>query len=146
MNGILQDLRYALRQLLKNPGFSAIAVITLALGIGANIATFSVLNAVVLRPLPYPGPESLVSVTNYIPRVKARIVGSPFFVAWRNQTQSFEELAASDEGTSNLTGGSGPERIHFAGVTASMFSTLRVQPQSGRAFRAGRIRRGPHRS
>jgi predicted permease len=136
MSGLLQDLRYALRQLRKTPGFTAVAMITLALGIGANAAIFSVLNAVLLRPLPYAAPSRLVWLTNYLPRGKDHIVATPDFVAWRNQNDSFTGLAAYDDGDLNLTGGgASPERIHCASVTASFFSVLGVQPEVGRAFR-----------
>src|SRR5580658_9748403 len=135
MRGLLQDLRYALRQLRKTPGFTTVATITLALGIGANTAIFSVLNAVLLRPLPYAAPSRLVWLTNYLPRGKDHIVATPDFVAWRNQNDSFTGLAAYDDGDFNLTGGACPERIHYASVTASFFSVLGVQPEVGRAFR-----------
>ena len=135
MTGLIQDLRYALRQIRKAPGLIATAVITLALGIGANTAIFSALNAVVLRPLPYENSSRLVWLTNYLPRFKDQTVGTPDFLAWRDQNHSFSSLAAYDQGDFNLTGGTGPERIHYVGVTASLFTVLGIQPQAGRAFR-----------
>lgn len=135
MQTFLQDLRYALRQLKKNPGFTIVAVLTLALGIGANTAIFSVLNALILRPLPYPTSSRLVWITQYLPRLKGEIVGTPDFLAWRDQSHSFSQLAAYDEGDANLTGGEYPERIHTVAITASLFPLLGVQPASGRAFR-----------
>ena len=124
METILQDLRYGLRILRKSPGFTAIAVLTLALGIGANTAIFSVLNAVLLRPLPYHDPSRLVWVSNYLPRLKDTIVNTPDYIAWRDQSHSFSELAAYDEDDFNLSGGGYPERIHAAPVSASFFSLL----------------------
>src|SRR6266550_3787730 len=136
MNGFFQDLRYALRQLRKSPGLTTTAILTLALGIGANTAIFTVLNAVLLRPLPYEEPSRLAWLTNYMPRGKATIVGAPDFVQWRSQNYSFTELAAYDEGNFNLTGGLSPERIHYASVTASLLPLLGVQPAAGRSFRS----------
>jgi len=96
-------------------------VLTLALGIGANTAIFSVLNAVLLRPLPYREPSHLVWVSNYLPRLKDAIVATPDYIAWRNQSRSFSDLAAYDEEDFNLTGDGYPERIHGGHVSASLF-------------------------
>src|SRR5205085_10848598 len=135
METIFQDFRYGLRVLRKAPGFTAIAVLTLALGIGANTAIFSVLNTVLLRPLPYRDPSHLVWVSNYLPNLKDTIVATPDYIAWRNQSHSFSDLAAYDEDDFNLTGSGYPERIHAGIATASLFSVLGVQPELGRAFR-----------
>ena len=135
MNGLLHDFRYAVRQLRKTPGLTATAIVTLALGIGANTAIFTLLNAVLLRPLPYDHASRLVWITDYLPRLKDSVVGTPDFVQWRNQNHSFTELAAYDEGEFDFTGGPRPERIHFAGVTASFLPMLGVQPIAGRVFR-----------
>lgn len=142
MTGLLQDIRYAVRQLRKSPGITATAIITLALGIGANTAIFTVLNAVVLRPLPYQNASRLVWITDYLPRLKDSLAGTPDFVNWRNQSHTFTALAAYDDGDFNLTGGPGPERVHFASVTASLLPLLGVQPAIGRSFRDDENRPG----
>src|ERR1044071_1593831 len=136
MENLLQDLRYAFRMLTKNPGFAAVAVLTLALGIGANTAIFSVVNAVLLRPLPYKKPERLVMVWE---RDTARgwqqsSAAPANFIDWRAQNQVFEEMGAIFEMSSNLTGVDEPERIQGQNVTASVFSLLGVEAALGRVF------------
>lgn len=134
----LHDLRYALRMLLKNPGFTAIAIIALALGIGANTAIFSVVNTVLLRPLPYKDPEQLVMVWE-----DASKIGYPRdtpaaanYVDWRDQNQVFEGVAAIAEESFNLTGAGDPERLEGRTVSAKLFPILGVEPQVGRVFTA----------
>jgi putative ABC transport system permease protein len=136
METLLKDIRYGIRGLLKRPGFTVIALITLALGIGANTAIFSVVNAVLLRPLPYQKPEELVIVWE-----DATIVGFPQntpapanYVDWKNQNQSFADMAASYETSFNLTGDGEPERVSSYAVTANFFPLLGVQPLLGRGF------------
>jgi putative ABC transport system permease protein len=135
MNVLVQDFHSAWRQLSNNPGLSVIAVLTLTLGIGANTAIFSVLNAVLLRPLPFDDPSRLVWLSNYRPGLKDTMVATPDFLAWRSQSRCFRGLAAYDEGDFNLTGAGDPERIHGVFATASLFSVLQVQPAIGRAMR-----------
>src|SRR5262245_5397936 len=137
MSILWQDLRYGARMSLKNPGFSLIAALTLALGIGANTAIFSVVNAVLLKPLPFSEPERLVMVWNR----GAEAAGgdrTPLAVAdlidWRAQNRSFAEIGAYQNLMYNYTGGDSPERIQAAGVTANFFSILGTQAQLGRAF------------
>ncbi|MET0624255.1 MAG: ABC transporter permease, partial [Pyrinomonadaceae bacterium] len=131
-----QDLRYGLRALWKNPGFTAVAVIALALGIGANSAIFSVVNTVLLRPLPYKDPERLVMVweenakSGYPKDTPA--VGN--FVDWREQNQVFEGMAAVAEQDFNLTGAGEPERLSGHRVSADLFPLLDVAPHAGRVF------------
>lgn len=130
-----QDLRYAVRMLAKNRGFAAIAVITLALGIGATTAIFTVVNAVLLRPLPYPHPEELV----YVQEILGNYGLNPFvwnteFVAWRNQSRTLSPIAAYMDFTANLTGGGEPERVTCGMATTSFFSLLGVRPAIGRLF------------
>ncbi len=136
MKNLLQDMRYGFRMLLKRPGFTAIAVLTLALGIGANTAIFSVVNGVLLRPLPFAESDRLVRV--YEKRLKlGRLrnpVSAPDFFDWRSQNQVFEEIAAYTEWNTNLTGGEEPERVAGTVSTAALFSVLGVQPALGRAF------------
>jgi putative ABC transport system permease protein len=134
MQTLLQDLRYGLRVLLNNPGFTLIAVITLALGIGANAAIFSVVNAVVLRPLPFRDADRLVALWESNPRNKQNEVAAANFLDWREQNQVFEQLAALSYASSALTGGDEPERLQAAVVTPGFFSTLGTPPGLGRVF------------
>lgn len=136
MDDFLQDFKYSVRQLLRRPGFSAVLVVTLALGIGANTAVFSVVNGVLLRPLPYPEPEELVVVWSQFPTMDLMEFGSswPEYDDFRRQQRSFSEVGGwySDEVT--LTGGDRPERVPVAGFTASMWPVLGRDPQIGRVF------------
>ena len=136
MRTLLQDLRYATRRLLKSPGFASVAVGALALGIGANTAIFSVVNSVLLRPLPYPAPEQLVQLWESRPQQNMpRVEIAPHeFLAWADQCRSFQRLAATDVAEYNLTGRGEPERVTGALVTAGYFPLLGVAPAQGRAF------------
>jgi putative ABC transport system permease protein len=136
MSTVLQDLHYALRLLRKSPAFAAIAVTTLALGIGANTAIFSAVNAVMLRPLPYRDPSRLVWITEIWHKEKDNaFVPSPDYFNWSAQARSFSEIAAYDGGfESNLTGAGEPQRIPVVGVTANFFHLLGIAPVRGRAF------------
>ena len=138
LGDLWQDLRYGWRTLLKNPGFTTVAVIALALGIGANSAIFSVVNTVLLRPLPYKKPERLVMVwEDNSKQGFPRDTPSPAnFMDWRDQNHVFESMAALVEISFNLTGAGDPERIDGQRVSASLFSLLGVEPQLGRGFRA----------
>ncbi|MGH9768589.1 MAG: ABC transporter permease, partial [Blastocatellia bacterium] len=133
---MIQDLRYGVRMLLKHPGFTLIAVITLALGIGANTALFSVVNALLLRPLPLPQPERLVQVWEFDRQSdnKEFPVALPNLVDWRAQSQSFAQLAAYSYTSFSLTGNDGPERISALSVTANYFKVIGVTPAQGRDF------------
>src|SRR5215468_4218930 len=138
METLLQDLRYGVRMLLKNPGFTVVAVIALALGIGANSAIFSVVNAALLRPLPYRNPDRLVMVWGNFLRLNMTRLGvsAPEFFDYKNQNEIFSEVAAYQDVTFNLTGGSGPERIGGARVSASLFPLLGITPTLGRTLLA----------
>jgi putative ABC transport system permease protein len=131
----MNDFRFALRQLRKSPGFTIIAVLTLALGIGANSAIFSVVNHVLLRPLPYPHPERLVYLNEVINGTDTSIA-LPDYVDWRKDSKSFEHLAMSRLESRNLSGipGREPERIPVAYVTANFFNVIGLPPQIGRTF------------
>jgi putative ABC transport system permease protein len=131
----MNDLKFALRQLRKSPGFTIIAVLTLALGIGANSAIFSVVNHVLLRPLPYPHPERLVYLNEVINGTDTSIA-LPDYVDWRKDSKSFEHLAMSRLESRNLSGipGREPERIPVAYVTANFFNVIGLPPQIGRTF------------
>src|ERR1043165_3065596 len=139
MNTLLQDLRYGFRMLLKQPGFTLIAVITLALGIGANTAIFSVVNAVLLRPLPFRESQRLVMFWN---RGAAAAGGdrTPLAMAdlldCRAQNHSFEGVAAFQQGALNYTGGDIPIQVRGAYVTANFFSVLGIGVQLGRDFQS----------
>jgi putative ABC transport system permease protein len=137
MDILLRDIRFALRSFLKRPGFVAIALVALALGIGANTAIFSLVNAVVLQPLPYEDPDRLVWVWGNVRNGGNRAsVSPPDFLDFRSQNKTFEQFAAS--GTSplpvNLTGSGEPERLTASGVTGNYFQALAVTPALGRPF------------
>ena len=134
METLIKDLKYGIRSFLKRPGFAAIAIITLALGIGANTAIFSVVNAVLLRPLPFLNPDQLVMVWE-----DASFAGFPRntpapanYVDVKNQNQVFEDMAAMDSRSFNLTGDGEPQKVDAFGVTANFFPLLGVQPALGR--------------
>ncbi len=131
-----QDLRYGARMLLKNPGFTAVAVVTLALGIGANSAIFSVINVLLLRQLPYRDPDKLVQVwETVVKRGRNTVTASyPNFADWRDQNQVFEQVAAYSGGGYILTGTADPERIQGAIVSPSFFPMLGIKPIVGRVF------------
>ena len=138
MEVLTKDIRYALRGLRKRPGFTAIVVITLALGIGTNTAIFSLVNALLLRPLPYPNPDQLVLIQG---RLEVR--GIPFdkvssspqeFVNYRDRNHSFSAIAAYAPGGRDLTGAGDAERIEAAKVTTQFFSVLGIHPLRGRSF------------
>jgi predicted permease len=134
MNILLQDIRYALRVLAKSPAFAAIAVLTLALGIGANTALFSVVNGVLLNPLPYPKPQQLVAVYSRTPQFGESSISYPNFLDWQRDNRTFAELAGYRSENYNLTGSGDPERVRAEMVSADFFSILGVQPVAGRLF------------
>src|SRR5215475_11372434 len=122
---LFQDLRYGLWMLMRKPGFTYVALLTLALGIGANTAIFSIVNAVLLRSLPYRDPDRLVIAPN---------AGGQDFLRWRYQSKAFESIAAFDFGTADFTGSGEPERLAVGVVSADLFATLGVGPALGRTF------------
>ena len=134
MDTLRQDLAYAARRLRQAPGFTLIAVATLALGIGADSAIFSVVNAVLLRPLPFPQPERLVRMGQLWEGRQTYVYSPPNFVDMAAQSGSFESVAAIDGGGVTLTGRGAPARIEGAEVSASFFDLLRVLPAHGRGF------------
>ena len=135
---LFQDVRYALRMLRKNPGFTAVAVVTLALGIGANTAIFSVVNAVLLRPLPYRDGDKLVVILHY----GGGPVAPANFIDWRSQNHVFTSMGAAEYWTPNLTGVDKPERIWAMHVTSDILPLLGVQPFLGRMFLSEEDQRG----
>src|SRR5262249_38109707 len=138
MNTLFQDIRYGFRGLWRNPGFAIIAALSLALGIGANTAIFSIINAVLLRPLPYQEPDRLVMVWE-----DASFAGFPRntpapanYADWKAQNRTFEDMAALGQRSFNLTGDGEPERVDAYLVTANFFPILGVKPALGRSFLA----------
>ncbi len=131
-------MRYAFRVLLKTPEFTLLALLTLALGIGANTAVFSVVNAVLLRPLPFEKPQEIVAVWEQRPRENSFRGGISAldFVDWRRMSQSFSDIALYDSGQFNLTGTGDPERIPGAQVSPGFLEALGVRPRMGRSFEA----------
>jgi predicted permease len=136
MTGLAQDFRYALRSLRRSPAFTSAAVLTLALAIGANTAIFSVLNATILRQLPYPSPEQLVMIWTELPTQNLREGRSTYsdVEEWRRQGKSFAEIAVSDPVSINLTAPGDPARISVLRVSPNFFSILGAQPIRGRTF------------
>ena len=131
----MQDLRYAFRQLLASPGFTAVAILTLALGIGACTAIFSVVNGVLLRPLDYPQPDRIVVMreTN-LPQFPEFSVSPPNFLDWQKQTKSCQCVAAYSGDQINLTGRGEPQRLVGVKATADYFKVYGIQPALGRTF------------
>jgi len=136
MADLLQDTRYAMRQLLKRPGFTLVAVLTLALGIGANSAIFSVVNGVLLRPLPYPQADALVRVHEIVPQHGRFAVAPRNFLDWREQAAVFEHIAAYNTTSATVVQTEGPERISGASVSWNIFDLLRTRSALGRSFTA----------
>jgi putative ABC transport system permease protein len=136
MNTLLQDLRYGVRMLLKHPGVTIVAIITLALGIGANTAIFSVVNAVLLRPLTYKDPERLVSLWENVPSQGRSRAAPANFHDWKKQNTLFEDIAAYGASSMTLTGDGEPEQVLGARVGSGYFAVVGVEPVLGRSFSA----------
>src|SRR5712692_5019051 len=139
METLINDIRYAIRSLLKRPGFTAVALITLALGIGANTTIFSVVNSVLLRPLPYSQPDQLLQVNDSLPSAGFPQAGltQMEFVRLRTESKSFAHVGAFQSGTLTLIGTGEPERVRITAVSDNFFTLLGVNPQLGRAFVQG---------
>jgi predicted permease len=134
MTSFLQDIRYAIRILAKAPGFTIVAILTLALGIGANTALFSVVNGVLLNPLPYAHPESLVAVYSRTPAFRHASISYPNFLDWARDNHTFSSLAAFRNDDFNMTGTGEPERLKVEMISANFFSLVGVNPVIGRSF------------
>src|SRR5256886_4432616 len=132
----MNNFRLALRQLTKNPGFAAVAIITLALGIGANTAIFSIVNAVLLRPLPYPDADRIMVLNESSGHGQNYSVALPDYFDWQHDNTVFEHLAATHKESRNLSGISGrePERISCASVTRNFFNIVGLPAEIGRTF------------
>jgi len=134
METLLKDLNFGLRTMMRSPGFTLVALITITLGIGANTAIFSVVNTVLLRPLPYKNPDALAVIWEKQENVDQESPSLPDFMDWRERNQSFEEMAVARRDNANLTGAGEPERLLARMITANFFSTLGVEPQLGRSI------------
>ena len=134
LSTLWQDVRYGARMLLKNPGITIVVIIALALGIGANTAIFSVVNTVLLRPLPYAESERLVFLNEKSPVLDEMSISYPNFIDWRAQNQTFEKMGVYNRASYNLTGTGEAERIVTGQVSADLFSVLRVNALHGRVF------------
>src|SRR5262245_33262133 len=139
---MIQDLRYGARMLLKDKSFTAVAVLTLALGVGANLGVFSVVNAVLLRPLPYKAPQQLVWLEESSKTSASNPVPGPHFLEWSEQSRMLESLAGYNVENMTLTGVGEPERLQCGQATAGFFPTLGVQVALGRNFLAAEDRPG----
>jgi putative ABC transport system permease protein len=135
MDTLLQDIRFGIRVLIKRPGFASLAVIALALGVGANTAIFSAVEAILLRPLPYEKPEELVSLWETdVDTGGQQSFSAANFVDWQEQCRSCSHMSMFDLLSMNLTGGQDPERVPVAAVSANLFDTLAARPEFGRSF------------
>jgi len=134
LDTVFQDIRYGARMLRKNPGFTAVAILTLALGIGANTAIFSVVSAVLLRPLPYANPQQLIVLRETTQSVGPHSPSYPDFLDWRKQSRTFSQMAAINNREFNLSGVAQPENISGYAVSANCLSMLGVRPFLGRDF------------
>jgi len=138
----IRDARYAVRQLVKSPGFTLVALVTLALGVGTTTAIFSVVNGVLLRPLPYPEPESLVRVHEIVPQYGRFSVAPATFLDWRQQNTVFERIGAYNTTSGTFSDANGPERVQGAAVSWDVFELLRVAPARGTGFTADQDKPG----
>src|SRR6185369_15697483 len=136
MDALLRDIKYSLRRLRKTPAFTTIVVVTLALGIGANTAIFSVVNTVLLRALPFRDPQALVSIQHFYPSLNTleAPVSARGFKRYREETKSFDAIAVETGFGANLTGTGDPERVPGVRVSGDWFKVLGVSPLLGRAL------------
>src|SRR4029078_2235436 len=137
METFFQDLRFGARTLARNPGFACVAVLTLALGIGANAAIFSVGNAVLLRPLPWGEPDRTVMIWSRWTAFDKTWVSDGEVNDYRREARTLGDVAAWSDGQVNLTGDGEPERVAYGSVTANLFAVLGASPLMGRTFAAG---------
>ncbi|MFY9804521.1 MAG: ABC transporter permease [Candidatus Acidiferrales bacterium] len=142
METLIQDLKYAVRMLMKSPSFTAIAVLTLALGIGANTALFSVVNGVLLRPLPYRQPDRLVVLSEKTASFDSSSISYPNFLDWQRSNTTFSSLAAYRSDDFSILGNGEAERVRVGMISAGFFETLGVNPLLGRLFNADEDRLG----
>jgi putative ABC transport system permease protein len=145
MDTLLQDIRYSIRRLFKNMGFTVVAVLALALGIGANTAIFSVVNSILLQPLAYKDPQQLVTITHSYANLSGASVSPPGFADYRDQSQSFESVAALLDFDYNLTEQGEPEQLRGHRVSSSFFTALGIDPMLGHTFVAEQDQPGHNR-
>src|SRR4051812_43872426 len=136
MGGLVRDVRHAVRNLIRTPAFALVTILTLALGIGANTAIFSVVNAVILRPLGYPEPDRLVYITSQFPTMgfDQFWVSPPEFLELQERTKAFSSVGAFATSQANLSATDRPRRVNNAQVSAGLFKVLGVNPMLGRGF------------
>ena len=139
---LLQDLRYTLRMLAKSPGFAAVAILTLALGIGANTAIFSIVNGVLLNPLPFPHPQELTVLYEHTPNDEKSSISYPNFLDWQRTNSTFASMAAYRHQDFNVTASGEPERVRGGMISAEFFPILGVKPLLGRLFARDEDRQG----
>jgi predicted permease len=139
---LLGDLRFGVRMLVKSPGFTAVAILTLAVGIGANTAVFSVVNGVIFNPLPYPHPEQLVTIHESKPNFATGSISFPNFLDWQKDNRTFSGMAMSRGNSFNLTGRGEAEQVRGRYITSDLFSVLGVNALIGRTFEPGEDRVG----
>src|SRR5262249_50298625 len=137
LEDFIQDVRYATRTLRKNTGFTAIAVVTLALGIGANTSLFSVVSAVLLNPLPYPHPEQLVTLHESKPNFDSGSISYPNFRDWQRENRTFSSMAVTRNVSFSLTGLGEAEQVRARFISSDFFPLLGVNPVIGRTFAPG---------
>src|SRR5579863_1833614 len=137
MATLMEDIRYGLRMLRKAPGFALVVVLTLALGIGANTALFSVVNGVLLHPLPYPEPDQLVRLHESKPSFETGSISYPNFRDWQKENQTFSAMAISRDNSFALTGSGEAEQLSAELTSSDFFSLLGVKPVIGRVFAPG---------
>src|SRR5215831_5642847 len=137
MDNLIKDIRYGFRSLLKHRGFATIAVLTLALGIGANTALFSVVNGVLINPLPFPQPDQLVTLHQSKPNFETGAIPYPNFRDWQKQNQSFSTMAISRATGFTLVGSGEAERVSGRWISTDFFTVLGVVPVVGRTFAFG---------
>jgi putative ABC transport system permease protein len=142
LHSVLSDCRYALRQVRKNPGFTAVAVLTLALGIGVTTAIFSVVYGVLLRPLPYPDPNRIMAVFEVTSKGRPSRVADPNFDEFRDQSRSFQAIAKYSDNVASVSGASQPTRTTVAGVSPDFLKVFGIQPILGRDFNASDAKKG----
>lgn len=142
METLFQDLRYAIRTLRKSPGFTVVAVLTLALGIGANRALFTVVNGVLLNPLPFSQPDQLIALHESKPNFEGGSISYPNFPDWQKDNQAFASMAISRSNAFSLTGTGEAEQVRGEFVSSDFFLVLGVKPVKGRGFLPGEDRIG----
>jgi len=139
---LAQDLRFAVRMLVKNPAFTAVAILTLALGIGGNTAIFSIVNGVLLNPLPFPQPDRLVALHESKPNFENGSISYPNFLDWRKDNRTFSSMGLSRRWAFSLTGRGDAEQVNANFISAGYFDVLGIHPLYGREFTLPEEQRG----